>query len=131
MAGLLEIKGCMFFHTLKRELHMTCRIEEILSRQGLLVGNQSVGFWQYLPTEDEFHDEFPEIGKFCGIFKTLGDRRVATHLLQGLHVLIRFLVQQFPSSLDARWILDSAPARRRNAESGRLSNTPFDFEASG
>ena len=33
----------------------------------------------------------PEIDKYCGIFKTLGDKRLKTHLLCGLEKILEII----------------------------------------
>lgn len=31
--------------------------------------------------------------KYCGIYKTLGDKRLATHLLQGLEIILKAIIK--------------------------------------
>lgn len=52
------------------------------------IGNSSVGYWNYnVEYELEKH---PEIEITCTIFETLGERRLTSHLLGGLDILLRY-----------------------------------------
>ncbi len=46
-AAALELRGCLFQHTSKRELYMTEKIEAILRSENIVSANKSVGFWRY------------------------------------------------------------------------------------
>ena len=55
--------------------------------------NFPLGIWKYdkfnmkhIDIENEYPDQ---IDKYCGLFRTLGDRRLQTNLFQGLHKLIQ------------------------------------------
>jgi len=63
--------------------------------------NLLVGFWKYdkvlniLPNDNVkkedipvLENQVPEIDKYCGIFRTLGDKRLRTHLLCGLEKIL-------------------------------------------
>lgn len=60
---------------------MQTKLNQILESHQLAGGNQPVGAWKY--ADKEFG-----IDKYCAIFKTVGDMRLGTNLLQGLHKLI-------------------------------------------
>ncbi|CAG9310469.1 unnamed protein product [Blepharisma stoltei] len=77
-----EIRGCCFENTGPREQFMTWHINEVLSNYGFKTGNLPYGLWEYQ------NDNLSQIKKFCGIFQTFGDRRLATHLLGGADKLL-------------------------------------------
>ena len=46
-------------------------------------------------TDFELENKHPdEIGKYCGVFKTLGDKRLQTHLFQGLVTLLQKSIKE-------------------------------------
>ena len=104
----VEIRGCCFKHTALTEQHMSAVISDILSKVNVPVGNRPIGLWHYqFPSEP-----LPRIAKYCGLFETLGEKRVGSHLLPGLESL---LPQLFPSvSLDQ--VLSLCPAQRLLAD---------------
>jgi hypothetical protein len=93
-----EVRGAQFYNTVYRELHYTGRIASILKSSGLLSGNQPLGVWRYgrFAPEDTHsglkNDCREEIDKYCGIMHTLGDRRLSTHLFQGLEILVKIAI---------------------------------------
>ena len=91
----VEVRGCCFKHTALTEQHMSTVISDILSKFNIPVGNRPVGLWHY---QQLLGEPLPRIAKYCGLFETLGEKRVGSHLLPGLESL---LPQLFPSvSLD-------------------------------
>jgi hypothetical protein len=68
---------------------------EILETNGLVGANIPLGVWHYVPGEENTYsdlglkNEHPEMDKYCGLFETLGDKRLQTHLFQGLTTLIK------------------------------------------
>jgi len=101
----LEIRGCCFEYTVVRELYMTHKINELIQTQGYCTGNYPVGYWKY---EDSEYD----IEKFCGIFQTLGEKRLGTHLLGGLDRVLSILQQ----SLDTQKLSEMFPNERKTPE---------------
>lgn len=73
--GLYEIRGCCFEHTALREQYMCWTINEILKQVGFCSGNLPREFWRYRSSELE------QIPKFCGVFETLGEQRLGSHLI--------------------------------------------------
>jgi hypothetical protein len=82
----------MFNHTVKRELYITDLVSKILEMRGFICGNKSVGYWEYDGFDEvtsrfgnyigkPLRNECPEVDKYCGVFETLGDKRLGTHLL--------------------------------------------------
>lgn len=103
-----EIRGCCFEHTGLNEQYMSERVGQLLSEHEIAVGNKPVGLWRYeVPS-----DTTPMVTKYCGLFKTLGERRVSSHLLPGLETLVCSL---YPSlTKEEVWCL--FPAERQRGE---------------
>ncbi len=85
-----EIRGCCFEHTALSEQYMSELVGQLLSEHSIPIGNKPMGLWQYKIPEDPT----PMVTKYCGLFETLGERRVSSHLLPGLEALVCSL---FPS----------------------------------
>ena len=104
----VEVCGCCFKHTAVTEQHTSAVVSDILRRFDIPVGNRPVGLWRY----QLLGEPLPRIRKYCGLFETLGEKRVGSHLLPGLESL---LPRMFPSvSLDQA--LSLCPAQRLSAD---------------
>ena len=69
---------------------MSLVISDVLSKYGVTVGNKPIGLWKYQLSEEPL----PLLTKYCGLFETLGERRLGSHLVPGLESLLPDL---FPS----------------------------------
>ena len=80
----VEVRGCCFSPTCARELLMTDAVEAALHERDpeICGANSSLGWWQY-----DNMETCPACPKHCGLFRTVGDRRMATHLLHGLEIV--------------------------------------------
>ena len=89
-------RGSQFTSTCFRELYYSGLVDESLKKINMRCANYPIGFWKYskdlkiIPKENikeedlpKLENQVPEIDKFCGIFRTLGDKRLRTHLLSG------------------------------------------------
>ncbi|CAI8015944.1 hypothetical protein GBAR_LOCUS9845 [Geodia barretti] len=86
--GKWEVRGCCFKHTAHNEQHMCDVIASVLEKEGMVVGNRSLCLWRYsIPGEPV--DVVP---KYCGVFETLGERRLSSDLLPGLSSLLPHLL---------------------------------------
>ena len=86
----VDVRGCQFFNSVYRELYYTDLIGNILESNQMVSGNKPLGVWKYDFSHSALKNEYAEkIDKYCGIMTTLGDRRLTTHLFQGIDVLIR------------------------------------------
>ena len=90
---LIDIRGVAYPHTSCTEEYVASVLQPAFEHYNLLVGNYSLGFWIYGPLED---DPYPLIPKSVSIFKTLGDRRLESHLLLGLE---RFINSTFSDEI--------------------------------
>jgi len=94
----IEIRGCQFENNVVRELYYTDFINEILKKNNIAPCNIPIGYFEYdknlkfindsLNEENIIENEVPEIRKYCSIYETLGDRRLGTHLLKGLEMIL-------------------------------------------
>lgn len=100
---LVEIvtRGSQYDSTCFRELFYSEKVDENLKKFNIRCANLPVGFWKYgkdlhiLPKENikkedipNLENQMPEVDKYCGIFHTLGDKRLRTHLLCGLEKIL-------------------------------------------
>ena len=96
---IIEIvtRGSQYDTTCFRELYYTEKLDEALKKLNNRCANSPIGFWKYdknlhiLPKENikpddilKLENQMPEINKYCGIYRTLGDKRLRSHLLCGL-----------------------------------------------
>lgn len=74
------------------------KVNAILEANQLIGANEPLGLWRYdkfnssheLGLQNDLKDE---VDKYCGLFKTLGDRRLQTNLSQGMCRLIKDVVK--------------------------------------
>ena len=65
--------------------------------------NIPVGYFKYdknlkfinnlLNKDNKIINDVPEIDKYCSIYETLGDRRLGSHLLKGMEILIESIIE--------------------------------------
>mmetsp|Transcript_8684 Transcript_8684/g.11283 ORF Transcript_8684/g.11283 Transcript_8684/m.11283 type:complete len:757 (-) Transcript_8684:284-2554(-) len=91
--GEFSLRGCMFGHTVQREIYMTRKVKEGLVNVGIRhidCANVPLGLYQYDDSSclkyDKKYKGLPR--PFCGIFKTVGDRRLGDHLLSGIEQIM-------------------------------------------
>lgn len=85
-----EIRGCQFKHTSVREVFMSDYINGILKNEGFESANKPLGIYFYgdiARNEQALKDEKKRITKTCGVFETLGEKRVGCHLMPGIEML--------------------------------------------
>ena len=127
-----EIRGAHYGHTVKRELLMTAKIDDYLKASGFEAGNKSIGFIMYsekIPEIDQtLENVFPKIPKFCGVFETLGEKRVATHLFQGFEAILGEIARVITSLEDVVLDLDAVFPKDRILKDGSFIPTPVPME---
>ena len=99
----IEIRGCQFENNVFRELYYSNKINEILEKNHMKGSNIPVGYFKYdknlkfinnlLNEDNKIINEVPEIDKYCSIYETLGDRRLGSHLLKGMEMLIESIIE--------------------------------------
>ena len=98
----IEIRGCQFKNTVFRELYYSYKVNEILKKYNMYCANIPLGYFKY-DKDIKFVEESlnkkkiinkaPEIDKYCSIYKTLGDRRLGTHLLRGIEIILDAIIE--------------------------------------
>lgn len=89
----LESRGHQFTNTAFREIFYSRKLMKDLAEKGIQCGNEPIGVWQYEPNlGGKLTDETPEIEKFCGLYKTYGDKRLASHLIAGVIVFCKRII---------------------------------------
>ena len=99
----IEIRGCQFGNTAFRGLYYSYKVNEILKKYNLYWLNIPLGYFKYdkdikfveesLNNKNKIIKEAPEVDKYCSIFKTLGDRRLGTHLLRGIEIIMDAIIE--------------------------------------
>ena len=97
-------RGSQYDSTCFRELFYSEKADENLKKLNFRCANYPIGFWKYgkdlhiLPKENikiedlpKLENQMPEVDKYCGIFRTLGDKRLRTHLLCGLEKILEVI----------------------------------------
>ncbi|CDW85126.1 UNKNOWN [Stylonychia lemnae] len=99
-----EIRGVQFSNTAFREIYFSEKINNLLNQKGFVLGNTPYGLWKYSEDIDNLTNDCPKLDKYCGIYKTFGDKRLATHLFQGIEIILKSLInigiQQGDISID-------------------------------
>eukprot|EP00753_Platysulcus_tardus_P006318 PLAT1408.2.p1 GENE.PLAT1408.2~~PLAT1408.2.p1 ORF type:complete len:464 (+),score=217.45 PLAT1408.2:367-1758(+) len=122
LEGGMEVRGCCFAPSVARELYMTAAVNSVLAAagSGTVGGNVPVGWWRYALPDDDL----PRIGKFAGVYVARSEKRLATHLLAGLDLLLPLLaVDASADTLRAAL----PPARIKEDGSVRPSWTVCDY----
>jgi hypothetical protein len=99
----IDIRGCQFFCTAFREQHLSHVMNEKLNKIGYSCANIPVGVCEYdsqAIVGAGLINSCPSIPKCCGIFRTLGEKRLNTHVLQGLEILLYYLVKSSSIEVD-------------------------------
>ena len=94
-------RGSQYDCTCFRELYYTEIIGDELKKINIKSANIPIGFWKYdknlhiLPNEEIkkedipiIDNKIPEINKYCSILRTFGERRLRTHLLSGIYIIL-------------------------------------------
>jgi tRNA-dihydrouridine synthase A len=94
--GTTDLRGVAFPHTAIRELAMTSRLEEELLDHDVVNANKAIGWWSYTGKTPFASEETSvnDIQPTCIVEQTFGDRRLGTHVLSGLEVLLPSLLSK-------------------------------------
>ena len=91
------MRGSAFIHTARRELYVADELARALHATGCVCGNIAAALWRYGAELSPFG-----LGELfataCAVERTLGDRRLGTHVLAGLQLLLPLLVDPAPIS---------------------------------
>ena len=132
-----EIRGAQFKNTCLDEQFITRLVENKLREYNLISANSSLGFWKYAEFSHEgkkfgLVNEAPLMDKYCGLFKTNGDKRVGQHFFNGLNHLINNLLNQkdyleiFHKDLfNFKEVTESLPGKNFDLVKGQITYNNF------
>lgn len=111
---------------------MTDRVNEVMRRAGREVANVPVGFYEYqrgfrgqLPKQEEaIKDDLDLLPKYCCVFETKGERRLGTHLISSLEVLLATFVETDKEKL--KELFKKAERYEENAPTDSPAEWTFD-----
>lgn len=91
-----EIFGAQFKNSCLRELHITNKLSNQLEKYRITCGNKPLGFWRYpkfstIYNDLNFKNDAPLLEKYCGLYETLGERRLGEHLFHGVNIFLRII----------------------------------------
>lgn len=91
----IEIRGAMFDFTARREQAITSLINTSIQQKGIPVANIPLGYYRYNDLSVKTAEGKDEIVSLCcGLYKTHGDKRLASHLIWGLELLLPLVFQE-------------------------------------
>lgn len=94
----LTIRGSAWMHTAIRENAMTARLAAAMEPHGVMGANIAMGAYEYGAPNQPFG---PDVSvPACIVEGTLGDRRLGTHVIAGLELLMPILVNDQASNLE-------------------------------
>lgn len=102
-----DIRGAAFPHTALRELFMTAHIDSLAKSEGCVACNEPIAVAYY--EEEPLGPEFPIA---CAIERTRGDRRLGSHVLAGLQLMLPLLVRCGDSAFDEQALMRAFPSTR-------------------
>lgn len=105
-----ELRGCAFHASALRENYMTSRLASRLGSAGIPACNEARGMFVYGPKLCTLGTKNPELNPVCIVEATSGDRRLGTHLLAGIELILPLLVST--EHVEPRAIAALFPAAR-------------------
>ena len=108
-----QIRGSAWIHTAMRENYMTSHLANTLEKKGVLGANAAMGAYLYGPSNQPFGSEVSV--PCCIVQETYGDRRLGTHVMSGLALLLPKLLKT--ESLNLVELMKSFPKTRLNLNS--------------
>ncbi|CAD8116637.1 unnamed protein product [Paramecium primaurelia] len=121
---------------IRGQLFMNRKIEQILKKYNIETGNISIGYWQYGDIESinqnlekNLQNQIPLVPKYCGIYETIGDFRLGTHLLQGLRLIVNSSISDWClDDIRRLFTVQSRIVENRKSQNGNpwdLNNTQY------
>jgi len=90
-----DIRGCAFPHTAVRENYMTALLNEKLTPLGIMGCNTALGMYLYSPPNCPLGGgAISDLRPACIVEATKGDRRLGSHVLAGMELLLPLLVNE-------------------------------------
>eukprot|EP00941_MAST-03F_sp_MAST-3F-sp1_P001716 g1716.t1 len=118
-----DIRGSSHEHTTLRELHMTSKINILLQEKGMIGANEPFGWYQYTLSDDE---KLPKIPRCCIVHETKGNRRLGTHLLAGLELLLPCILSGSTHSIESN-LAEKFPPLEWGPRVKKISETKWEF----
>jgi len=109
-----QIRGCAWKHTAVRENFMTAHLAKTLEKKGIFGANESFGMYRYGPPNQPFGSAISVPA--CIVERTRGDRRMGTHVMAGLSLLMPRLLDE--SRMQTSELKSIFPKKRLELESG-------------
>jgi len=104
-----QIRGCAWLHTAIRENHIAATLAAALEVEGVTGANGAQGAFVYGPPNQPFG---PDVSvPACVVTSTVGDRRLGTHVLAGIELLLPLLLDV--DAMDEAVLRDALPEARR------------------
>jgi len=94
---------------------MTSQLSRALEPMGIVSANAAVAYSLY---EEQPFPSIPDAQPACVIEKTVGDRRLGTHVLAGLEILLPTLISE--ADINADKLLAAFPEKRPGREFGEI-----------
>ena len=111
-----DIRGCAFWHTAVRENVMTSKVAASLGPLGITACNKPLGIFEYSAPHQPLGAAMPPC---CIVMETRGDRRLGTHVLAGLAMLLPQLIDL--DAVDMPTLMNTFPAHRRIGSNSLMS----------
>lgn len=108
--GWRDLRGVAFMHTATRELYWTTKLATAI--ECTPSANVALGRFLYSAPNAPFGEKDPNMRPACVVHQTLGDRRLGTHVLAGLHLLLPCLLDAACLSSGADDLRGAFPAMR-------------------
>ena len=89
-----EMRGCAFYNTSLRELYYTSLLSSCprLQSHGIVSANEAVGLSHYTHPSEALFGTQPLVQPVCILETTKGDRRLGSHVLAGLELILPLLL---------------------------------------
>lgn len=109
-----QIRGSAWLHTAIRENYMTAELAKTMEPKGMLGANVAMGAYVYDAPNQPFG---PDVSvPACIVQQTHGDRRLGTHVMAGIELILPLLLDTAVLRTDT--LLDSFPAARLTLSAG-------------
>ena len=108
--GWCDLRGVAFMHTAARELYWTTRLAAAI--ECTPSANIALGRFLYSAPNAPFGEIDPNMRPACVVHRTLGDRRLGTHVLAGLHLLLPRLLDDACLRAGSDALRSAFPTRR-------------------
>jgi hypothetical protein len=113
-----QVRGSAFPHTAARELVVAGRVATALAARNAAGANEPIALMLYSDAAQQ--PLGPAIPTACIVERTIGDRRLGTHVLSGLELLLPLLVNE--AAIDVAALREAFPPNRPR-ENGKIVDT--------